>query len=366
MKAKILMTITLSFFTILSSCNGKSKDQKKPTMAMATTSFLQKIDGITIHEPKTVQNLSVFMLTGEEGIAGNAYKTLSDAMKNKQVIVRETGNVNTLSIDNTSEDYVFIHSGDIVKGGKQDRTISYDIIIPPHAKAVPLESFCVEQGRWQKRANEQVTSFGSNTKMLSSRNLKLAARYDKDQSKVWSEVAAQKNKLNETLSHKNGYKVEVASEESETSLQLALENEELVKAKEEMHLALKELIKTPNAIGYAYAINGEIYGVETYNNNLLFEDLWDRILESILVEAISVTNEDIVKELKTADVMAYMSAVKQDTKGSVKQLNTSTNFKTFENKETREIVFTTEDLHKKQWIHKSYLKGENNSKKNGK
>ncbi len=313
------------------------------------------VDGITINDPQTEQNLSLFILTGKEMVSGKSYNTLSEAMNTKQVIVNETGSVNELSIDNNSDDYVFIHSGDIVKGGKQDRTISYDIIIPPKTKDVPLESFCVEQGRWQQRAGETVASFSSNTKMLSSRDLKLAAKHVNSQGLVWSKVSEQNAILNEKLSARNGYDIDITENESNSSLQLALESEELVKSKDSIYEKFKDLINTPDAIGYAYAINGEIYAVEVYNNKQLFNDLWDKILESVIVEAISKEGEEVAPEKNKKEVLTYMEEVKANDKKTSKKLNSITKFNTIENKNGN-IVFSTEDLKKQNWIHKSYMK----------
>ena len=212
------------------------------------------------------ENLQVFMINGEEQLGTKNYTTLSAAMEENLVTVKETGSVNELSIDNNSDETIFIHSGDIVKGGKQDRTMAYDMIIPPNSKGIPLQSFCVESGRWQARENEEVSNFNSTTKMLSSKDLKMAAKYDNDQSKVWSNVSTEQQTLNANVSKRNGYDVNVASDVSATSLQLTLESKELKKAKEKMELELINLLdKHPKAIGYAYAINGEVYGVDIFS-----------------------------------------------------------------------------------------------------
>jgi len=352
MKSIIKITMIVCFFLVMIGCKQKPI-KTEITMNMPKEVFA--IDGITINDAKTEQNLSLFMLTGKEKVVGKSYKILSDAMDSKQVTVRETGAVNELAIDNNSSEYVFIHSGDIVKGGKQDRTISYDVIIPPKTKNVSLESFCVEQGRWQQRSSENVSAFSSNTKMLSSRDLKLAAKHEKNQRKVWSKVSEQKASLNKKLSAKNGYTIDVADNESNSSLQLALESDELKKSKDSIYQKLKDLIDVPNAIGYAYAINGEIYGVEVYNNKQLFTDLWDKILESVIIEAISKEGEAVVTKKTKKEVFDYMNAVKENDKRTTKQLNKATNFRKVENKKGN-IIFSTEDLEKQKWIHKSYMK----------
>ncbi|WP_394748053.1 ARPP-1 family domain-containing protein [Spongiimicrobium salis] len=357
-------TILLFTFLIAAlSCNGKNTTTisgrvSKGDLATPSIEEVLTTEGVMIHEPIQVQNLSLFMLSGETAIPGKIYTTLSRAMQEKTVTVHETGSVNELSIDNTSDDYIFIHSGDIVKGGKQDRTIAYDVIVPPRAKNVGLASFCVEQGRWQQRANETVTSFGSNTKMVSSRDLKLAARYDKDQAKVWRKVAEQKSHLNKKLSEKNGYTVNVADSTSNTSLQLALENKSLKQEKKAFYEALAHAIQIPNAIGYAYAINGEIYGVERYNNTALFEALWEKLLESIIVEAISTTEDSGFIQPTSKMIKTYMEAVNKDAQQSMKKINATTTFKTISNTKEGNLLFITEDTAKKEWIHRSFMKGD--------
>ncbi|WP_027395319.1 ARPP-1 family domain-containing protein [Aquimarina latercula] len=351
-------SIILSVFSICILFFGFKKGEVSDDQKITDDPSNEQItEEIKIKEGIRVQNLTLFMITGEEKISGDIYKTLSEAMNTKEVTVKETGNVNQLLLDNNSDDYIFIHSGDIVKGGKQDRTISYDVIIPPKAKNVELQSFCVEQGRWRQRGNETLSSFASNTKMLSSRELKLAARHEKNQSKVWGKVAEQKDRLNDNLSRKNGKMVNVANNASNTSLQLALESDELDSAKKEYYNKFKDLLTTDNTIGYGYAINGKVYAVEIYNNQRLFKNLWDKILESIIVEAISEQNDKDYEACTVKDVTKFMDAIKTENKGVVKNVNKTTNFRTVQNNKGN-IIFTTEDTDKKRWIHKSYMKNE--------
>ena len=345
----LILPVLLCCMTI--AC--KDKAQKTLTF-MELHQEAQILHGVSIGAPKKVKNLSLFMLTGNENVKGRRYRILSEAMEKGKVTVKETGAVDQLIIDNNGDDYVFIHSGDIVKGGKQDRTIAYDIIVPPRSKNVPLQSFCVEQGRWEQRADEVVVAFGSNSKMLSSKDLKLAAKHEKNQGRVWDKVSEQQAYLNEKLSAKKGYTIDVSDNESDTSLQLALENEELKKAKDEYYEVLKDLINTPNTLGYAYAINGEIHGVEIYNNTQLLMDLWEKLLESIIVEAIGKEGESTHTSKTRKDVLDFMNTTEHSGKITGEKLNRSTYFETLEKKD-RLLVFTTKDLELTKWIHKSYM-----------
>ena len=104
-----------------------------------------------ISGPYTHDNLSIFLLHGKSGEAGAKLLTLQEAMDQQKVVVFETGQVNELSIENRSNQDVYIQSGDIVKGGRQDRVLVTDLVLPAHSGKLPIAAFCVEHGRWTKR-----------------------------------------------------------------------------------------------------------------------------------------------------------------------------------------------------------------------
>src|SRR6185312_371473 len=112
---------------------------------------------------------------------------------------RETREVNELSIENISGDEVYVQSGDIVKGGQQDRMMAVDLILPPRSGKIPISAFCVENGRWSRRGNEEVTTFTSSGNAVASREVKLAAKARGSQGEVWKEVAAAQDKLSRNV-----------------------------------------------------------------------------------------------------------------------------------------------------------------------
>ncbi|MDW3646984.1 MAG: DUF6569 family protein [Bacteroidia bacterium] len=336
-----------------------SKEEEAHIYSDPVSSYLPAGEqAFQITESFTSDNLQIFLILGEEEGKLPEYLSLGEAMKNNQVEVKETGQVNELSITNKSDKHIFIHSGDIVKGGKQDRTLAYDLIVPPHVKDMPLASFCVEQGRWRKRGNESTDNFSENKRMLSSRELRLAAKYEKNQSSVWQSVAYQKEELSKKISEKKGEIVEVADGLSSSSLELALDNKELDSLRKEQKALYKDLLKKhPKALGYAYAINGEIYGIDIYNSHILFSQLWDKLLESVIVEAISKIDTSLAfTAIKKEEVDAFISATHtSELKTEKKQINPSTQFETTEN-EYRYILFSTEDKKQKNWVHRNYMR----------
>lgn len=80
----------------------------------------------TLSGPFTHDNLQVFLIHGDTQLEERRYATLSEALEKKLVVVKETGNVQELTIENLSKDLtVFLNAGDIVKGGRQDGTVSW-------------------------------------------------------------------------------------------------------------------------------------------------------------------------------------------------------------------------------------------------
>jgi hypothetical protein len=255
----------------------------------------------SVHGPVTHKNLQIFLVQGEDRLKDVKVKMLDEAMKEKSVVVRETSDVNKLSIQNNADaGYVYVQSGDIVKGGKQDRTLPNDFLVKAGSGPLPLEAFCVEQGRWQQRGGESVAAFSGSTKILSSYALKYAAKVEKSQGAVWEKVAGEQQKLSANVykagtgavtlqqgNFANGANT-VNDPRSATSLQLALENKDLAKLSKEYTEALRMAPESvPGAVGFAYAVNGVMTGAEIYANGAMFLKLWPKLLESVVTEAIA-------------------------------------------------------------------------------
>ena len=218
-----------------------------------------------------------------------------------QNIAGSGATVNTLTVENTSDRPVYIQAGDIVKGGKQDRTIAVDIVIAPKSGKVPLEAFCVEQGRWSNRSGDtaEIGLFLTNSFAVNSKSLKLAVRHSKSQSLVWDNVA----KIQTDLSGNVATLVNDAG--SPTSLQLALENETLKESVESYREDLEGIVeKHDDVIGYAFAINGRLNSADVYASNKLFTKLWPKLLNASTTEAIAeLKGEKGEKACVVADVI---------------------------------------------------------------
>src|SRR3989454_4335395 len=202
-------------------------------------------DEYRLEGPFTQGNLSVFLIHGKDKIKGGTFLTLQEALVQQKVVVRETRSVNELSIENISSEEVYVQSGDIVKGGAQDRMMAVDLILPPRSGKIPISAFCVENGRWSQRGSEQVTVFGSSANIVAGRDVKLAAKSAGSQGEVWRQVAAAQDKLSANTGTR------VNGDASPTSYQLALENKEVQSSSDSYFKALAGIVdgKT-DVIGY--------------------------------------------------------------------------------------------------------------------
>src|SRR5215510_3486522 len=160
----------------------------------AKTPLAALASGFTLEGPFTPANLPVYVVRGSTKDARD-YITLDEGLAARTVTVSEKGSaagrdraeVNELEIENRSDKWLFLQAGDIVKGGKQDRTIMTDLTLAPRSGPQPLAAFCVEHGRWVPSADGM--AFRNNPGIVAGSSLKRAIQSEKDQSRVWQEVA---------------------------------------------------------------------------------------------------------------------------------------------------------------------------------
>lgn len=311
------------------------------------------VGGLTpplISGPYTSGNLSSFLIHGPDAAELCEFITLEEAMASNRVEVKETGNVGALTIKNLGDVAVFIQSGDIVMGGKQDRALQHDMILTPKSGFVPIGSFCVERGRWQKRGSESADKFHSSGHYLSSKDLKMAAKYYNDQGEVWSQVARLQMRSASNLSMSIG----AISGQSPSSLPQTMENEHVKKAIDQY---VNDLANTPkekaDVIGYAFAINGKVNSADVYACNALFKKMYAKLLKAAAVEALAAddkkphtvpTAEQVANCMADADCAeAKTQAVAYKTRNILRESPHS-------------VLFEAQDMEQNDaWVHRNYV-----------
>lgn len=118
--------------------------------------------------------------------------TLNEAMQKGWVKVSERGtasteNVHWLRINNSSDNSIYIGSGEIIMGGRQDRMVSKDTIVAPTGGDQYIPVMCVEEGRW----SDKLKKFQYNN--YANPALRKVLDQSKNQVLVWKEILAQLN-----------------------------------------------------------------------------------------------------------------------------------------------------------------------------
>jgi hypothetical protein len=320
-------------------------------------------DNIRITGPVVHANLALYFIHGTSA-PGKVPLTLEEALAKGVVKVIETGDVNTLAIENLGDDEVFVQSGDLVKGGKQDRALTVSMLLPPKSGRIPIAAFCVEEGRWSARGGEDVRTFASSSTSVYSRAAKMAmkapepvpspnspvGRVGNDtgarQTEVWRSVRA----AQDTLSRNVG--APVAAPQSRTSLQLAYENEKLQTARAAYLKALQPAgEKDSDIVGYVFAINGKINSADVYPSNGLFRKMWAKSIAANATEAIGEKSADAPTSPTLAVVQAFLDAAERG-KASEKKLPVNGLLETRVANEA--LYFETRRL-TGGWVHKNYL-----------
>jgi hypothetical protein len=290
--------------------------------------------------PYTHGNLTLFLIHGDDQIKGKDILTLDEALRQKKVVVHETKNVNQLAIENVSADEVFVQAGDIVRGGQQDRTIAFDMIVPPKSGKVALAAFCVEAGRWTRRGTEAGERFGSSLNQASGNNLNLAIRQKMSQKAVWDNVAKKQEDL------KKNVKGEVQAAESKSSLELTLEHKKVVEA---VDACIKKLQDSPkdqkDVIGYAAVINGKMNNADVYASSGLFQKLWPKLLKGSAVEALVEKNDKKFEPVKVDAVKTFLAEAE---KGKKSEKKITERFRQIEQENATSILIETKDREEKK------------------
>ena len=299
--------------------------------------------------PYTHGNLTVFLVHGKDQTT-KTFLTLQEALAQKKVRVYETKDVNELAIRNLSNQDVYVQAGDIVRGGEQDRMISIDFIVPPRSGRMPIEAFCVESGRWNRRGNEDPSSFSSSENSASSKELKLAAKSKRSQDDVWQNVSAVQEKLN------NNMTVEVRSSVSASSLELSVENAKVKETTAAYINALSGVLKNKtDVIGYVFAINGKVNSADIYASRALFAKLWPKLIKATAVEAIAELQKDVeTKPVSDETVQTFLAESVQPA-ASTKDITRRVKLVTRE--DDKNAFYETQDRDQKDsWVHRNYIK----------
>jgi len=227
----------------------------------------------------TFKNLKLVPIRAKDNfrrILGNMgyYISLQEAMDSDKVAINEikrSGIVNTLLVRNLSTDTLFIMSGEILIGGKQDRVVASDMLIPPNSGQAKLPVYCVERGRWKYTNNgEEFSSYYG----MANEHLRDIIDHKVSQQAVWSEIS-NTNKKDGVDSYTEAYTAHAAKKT------FRKEEQEYIDFFENVFVGQDDII------GVIAITDNIIEGADLFISNRLFKQEYRKLIYAYLDDAIT-------------------------------------------------------------------------------
>ncbi len=268
------LVVLLSLSVLGGSGCSKPAETSEGTSLTAQHTEVPGMSNYGLAQPIQVSNVTIVPVVSKEAQTptGPEYATLAEAKRNAWIeIIEEPGDgeVDTLQVHNVGPKPILLLSGDLLLGGKQDRVVAKDTIVPP-GKTAKIPVFCVEPGRWSGESKH--FSYGDTSVPLS---VKKEAAFG-DQEKVWAGVG----EFNAMAGAARG---------GRTTVQEGL-NQKEVQAHIDRNLAAVRERLGKNVVGLMFLVDGEIKTLELFGNNRLFSASRDSLLKGALAQAAVAQN----------------------------------------------------------------------------
>ena len=218
------------------------------------------------------QALDVLWLGGRVPTPTLTIVALEDARASGQLMITERAQatVPDLIVDNRGKSYVVMLAGEILIGGKQDRVLGQDVLIPPLSGPRHVGVLCVEQGRWSGQ-----TSNFSSQEMLAAPSLRQKLMDKADQSTVWREVDRAARAAAPPA----------AAAPAGTSYQRVYASPDVLRATKDVERAI-DPAKPAGALGAAVFVGSRFAGIDAFSEPALFARQWPKLLRAYAVDAL--------------------------------------------------------------------------------
>jgi len=227
-------------------------------------------------------------------------------MRRRRITPTPSGaQVNQLVLVNNSKRPLILLAGEIVTGGKQDRVIGKDRIIPAESDPVDLGVFCVEPGRWTGSSDRFGVGGGAGMMQapMAAPNVRSKAMADKDQSKVWAEVGRTREAMAETVTVEGAARVINGT----SSYAGVMDNREVKQKVDSVaepiqrnYQSLIQQLRNQNAVGVVVAVNGQMVWADIFASTDLLEKYWPKLVRSYAAEAVVTRSKDRAADIQQA------------------------------------------------------------------
>lgn len=258
--------------------------------AQLTYETLQ-VDYDSAHTFKNLKIIPVRLKGGGSNGGREAMISLGHGINTGTVIVTERGtaateNVHWLRINNNSGMPLYIGSGEVVMGGRQDRMITRDTVLLPSEKDQYVQVMCVEEGRWSNKVKKFVYNNYANTalrKVLGTTN---------NQVLVWKEI-------NKQLGENNFHSTSLAYLAQRHDKKMLIPQNEY-----QQYFHNKFFSEDTTVVGIVCVSGDRIIGCDIYAGKGLFEASLDALLAGYIEEAILHGQPPVATDEK---VMSYLA-----------------------------------------------------------
>ncbi len=270
--------------------------------------------GYTLLTPIRSGNLTVFPVVASKLYDTGEFLTLDEGLKSGDVVVTEAGQVqglirrrpggrptprpvgsaevNRLVLVNNSKRPLLLLAGEIVTGGKQDRVIGKDRIVPGESDPVDLSVFCVEPGRWVAANGRNEFNTSSDEKavaLFAAPAVRSKAMADKDQQKVWDNVRSSQAAMAQSVEVTGAAPIV----QTQTSYAGVINNSEVLKKVDSVAEPIRRdyesvihQLREKNAVGVVVAVNGEVVWADIFASTQLLQKYWPKLVRSYATEAV--------------------------------------------------------------------------------
>jgi len=283
------------------------------------------VGGFKVLKPIESGGLMLFPVVRTNGRSGqdDPFLTLDEELKSGEVEVTEAGRVrplvrtrggtlprysgdqvNTLVLVNHSKRPLLLLAGEIVTGGKQDRVIAKDRIVPAEADPIDLSVFCIEHGRWTGTSDKfGATANTSAASFMVQPAVRQQAMVAKDQQRVWNSVSETMSVMASAAPMSGGVSAGGLHGDALRSGSSALGTTSYAKAMQLSSVSAKvdeasagltqsreqvlAVLKQEHAVGVVVAVRGEVIWADVFANTDLLARYWTKLVRSYAAEVLS-------------------------------------------------------------------------------
>ena len=270
-----------------------------------------------VEAPIVRGNLAVFPVTGSAAHDTAQFLTLDEGIRSGQVTVTEAGDergmirpgqaipprrgggaeVNRLVLYNNSSRPLLLLAGEIVTGGKQDRVVGADRIVPADSGPIDLGVFCVEPGRWVASSS----TFGSMGVQMAQPSVRTPAMAEGDQNRVWANVRASNAKMADNLSAPEAQAVGGTTSYAKVFASPPVAKVMAQYGGHEAEQSILRELRARKAVGVVIAINGRVMWADLFASTDLLAKYWSKLMQSYVAEAMTSSSGSSAPDVHQAE-----------------------------------------------------------------